>query len=269
MRRMLLVMLAGMLTTLTSAIAAPLQFGHWQVELPEGCAATAAEVSAEWLYSDEQRDALKKNPMFIRKPSFENMPEHWHVDLSSCFPANDPMFPAQLRVMPVADYTRIYSADRTVSDRTAAVFRNYTSWAKDAASGVRWDFMPFLDLGKSFVLEPLRMAATGFDGGRVIVQFGPDGTDFPRRGSVNYVHQSISIDGQWYVLLIVPLFHRDFREWGDTKHLGFVFDEMYADRAVADRYKVALAEWMTMKRDELTPALGRLDDIATSLRRSK
>lgn len=269
MKRFESAMLAGMLAASMSAVAAPLQFGHWQIELPEGCAATAVEVPAEWLYSEAQRDALKKNPMFIRKPSFENMPAHWHVDLSSCFPANDPMFPAQLRVMPVADYTRIYSADRTVSDRTAALFRNYTQWAKDASPDTRWDFMPFLDIGSSFELEPTRIAATGFDGGRVIVQFGPDGTDFPRRGSVNYVHQSISTDGQWYVLLIVPLFHRDFREWGDTKHLGFVFDDMYADRAVADRYKVALAEWMATKRNELTPALGPLDDIATSLRRSK
>lgn len=257
-------MLAGMAGT---AAAARVSLDGWSVELPPGCRAQWQRVAANPLYDARARRDFAADPLLSLKPDFNNMPAHLSLDLSGCFARRDG-FGTALRVIPVQPYLDIYDArDGEQAQWPRQTLAQLRQWiAQGAASMQDWPFLPFVDAHAQHTTAQRDLRFDSGKGIRVVAQFvvenGP-----AYRDQFDYLFQGLSDDGEYFVLLTVPVTIDGLASDSDKSHLGFEVERVYADADTYRRYSEAVAAWFDSGAAHPQPAPERLDELLASLRR--
>ena len=128
-----------------------------------------------------------------------------------------------------------------------------------------WPFLPFLDMSPQYTVQRRALAFAGGRGIRVLTQFVPD-VGFAQSGQLSYVFQGLTTDGQYYVLLTMPLALSGLAGRDDDTHLGFTLTQLDTDRAADARYEAAIDALLRKRGKELQPDLAGLDALVRSLR---
>ncbi|MCQ4167635.1 hypothetical protein [Tahibacter harae] len=258
--------LAFALTPTGAASAATLSRDGWSLQLPRGSQAGFTAVDANPLYNEQERQEFAVSGTHL-KPNFYNLPAHLRVDLAPGQEDRDAFFAAALYLIPVQPYLSILSPVENQQDTwTRTEYRALQRWLDGPPDAVRdWPFLPFLDMSPQYTVQRRALAFAGGRGIRVLTQFVPD-VGFAQSGQLSYVFQGLTTDGQYYVLLTMPLALSGLAGRDDDTHLGFTLTQLDTDRAADARYEAAIDALLRKRGKELQPDLARLDALVRSLR---
>lgn len=254
------------LTLAGTAGAGTLGRDGWSLHLPRGSQASFTTVDANPLYNEQERQEFATSGTHL-KPNFYNLPAHLRVDLAPGQESRDTFFAAALYLIPVQPYLSVLSPVENPQDTwTSQEHRALQHWLAGPPGAVRqWPFLPFLDMSPQFTVQRRALEFGGGRGIRVLTQFVPD-VGFAQSGQLSYVFQGLTTDGQYYVLLTMPLSLSGLAGRDDDTHLGFTLTQLDTDRAASARYEAAIDALLRKRGKELQPDLAGLDALVRSLR---
>ena len=216
------------------------------------------------------------DPSDALKPSYDNMPAHLRIDLSSCFKAGRGMFQAELRILPVDAYVHIFDppvvqpvkpvppGTPTADNDMKAKFSAIAKWGLDSTGRARWQLIAPIDESPIALIGARRWAAAGFTGGRVLTDYTPD-ADFLRSGRLTYLYQGFDRGYRHILLLSVPVFDSGLATSDAKTHWGFTLQQLWREPAALAEYQASANTWYVRQERNLRPSMSELDGIVDSV----